>query len=123
MFKPYVGGGLGFAYVNVTNASSVQTGPGGIEHEIGGGQVINHFNSKTNASDYAFAGQFKLGLRAEVDKHWSAFAEYKYVYVDSTKFTFGNTNYPGTHAPTTNWQVNNDSMSFNTAVAGIEYSF
>lgn len=124
MFKPYVGGGIGLAYVRMTNATSYQTGPGGLELINGSGSdPVNHFNSKTRDSDVAFAAQAKVGLRAEFDSHWSAFAEYRYLRVASSDFTFGDTSYPGDHVATSSWKLKNDSMDFHMGLAGISYAF
>jgi opacity protein-like surface antigen len=126
--KPYVGAGIGFAYINQTGATSLQTSPAtsGSPYELvsGGTDPVNHFNSRTHASDYALAAQAKLGLRAEFDKHWSAFAEYRYLYVDSAEYTFGSTSYmPTGHSPTSNWTVKSDFMDFHTGLVGVDYSF
>jgi len=124
MFKPYVGAGIGLAYIRMTSATSYQTGPGGQELINGAGSgPVNHFNSKTHDSDVAFASQAKVGVRAEIDSHWSAFAEYRYLRVASSSFTFGDTNYPGFHVETSDWKVKNDSMDFHVGIAGIEYAF
>lgn len=132
IYKPYVGGGLGFVVIDNTGAHSYQTepaagsGPYQGQYEVStldNTQIINHFNSKTRATDYAFAAQAKVGLRAEIDKHWSGFAEYRYLWVDSTDFTFGNTNYVGGHSPTSAWTVKNDSMGFHNGLVGLEYAF
>ena len=126
MFKPYIGAGLGLAVVRMTGATSYQTNPHGDPYEVTSDpshEIVNHFNSKTTANDFAFAGQIKLGVRAEINKHVSAFAEYRYLYVDSTDFTFGSTVYPGGHSPTDNWNVKNDSMGLHNGLVGIEYAF
>lgn len=129
MFKPYAGVGIGLALVNMTSASSLQTNPlldgssatAGCETTVGGG-CVNHFNSKTKSSDYALAGQVKLGLRAEVNKNVSAFVEYRYLHIDSTEFTYGSTVYAD-HPPTDNWNYKNSSMDFHDGLIGIAYAF
>jgi opacity protein-like surface antigen len=125
MFKPYVGAGLGMALVRMTGATSYQTNPHGEPYEVTSNteEVVNYFNSKTKANDFALAGQIKLGIRAEISKHVSAFAEYRYLYVDSTDFTFGSTVYPGGHSPTDNWNVKNNSMGLHNGLVGVQYSF
>ena len=126
MFKPYVGGGLGFAVINMNSASSFQTSPSANPNfEMSGGvngTPVNHFNSNTSAYDVGFASQVKLGLRADLDKNWSAFVEYRYLHINSTEYTFGSTVYPD-HSATDNWNYKSGSMDFNNALAGVEYAF
>lgn len=124
--KPYIGAGVGLAFVNMRNAVSQQTGPGSLEM----GQVtadsasvpINHFNSRDNASDIAFAVQVKGGARLQVSDRVSLFAEYRFVRLAATDYTFGSTVYY-THAPTDNWVVRNGVMNLHNAVAGIRFGF
>jgi hypothetical protein len=116
---PYFGGGIGGATLSVSGASSEQLTPA----ETG----LNHFNTNPNASGSAFAASAKAGLRAEVYNHFSLFAEYRYLFINSSSYSFGNTNgasqgYPN-HNVTTPWNVNLGSQNYNMAVAGFEYSF
>ena len=123
IFKPYVGAGVGLALINMNSAVSYQTNPSGpIEQTSDTHENVNHFNSKTHSTDYAFAGQLKLGVRAEITKNVYAFAEYRYLYVSSTDYTFGSTVYTG-HAPTDNWNVKNESMGLHNGLVGVEYAF
>ncbi|MEW6545068.1 MAG: hypothetical protein AB1411_15850 [Nitrospirota bacterium] len=111
---PYIGGGVGTAFVSVSGAESFQVNPA----EPG----INHFNSKPDASSWSFAAQAKTGFRTEIDERWSVFAEYRFLYLAPTSYTFGATEY-STHVPTTQWNVHFGGMFYNIAVAGLGYSF
>ena len=124
IFKPYVGAGLGLAYINMSSAKSYQTGPGGVELINGAGTgPVNHFNSEKHDADVAFAEQAKVGIRAEIDSHWSAFAEYRYLHVESSQYKFGSTDYPGYHVETSHWKVENDGMNLHAGLVGIQYAF
>ncbi len=124
VLKPYVGAGLGLAYIHMTHAKSYQTGPGGIELIDGpDSDPVNHFNADRHDAYVAFAEQAKLGVRAEFDAHWSAFAEYRYLHVESSNFKFGNTDYPGHHVETSHWKVQNDGMNLHAGLIGLEYAF
>ncbi|QSR89286.1 hypothetical protein IT6_03105 [Methylacidiphilum caldifontis] len=111
---PYVGGGVGAAIISVSGADSEQDTP----PEPG----INHFNSHTSASDWNLAVNAKAGLRFDITKRLWAFLEYRFLFIDSTNYTFGSTVYP-THVPTTPWNVHFGEMFFQLGVAGIGYSF
>lgn len=111
---PYFGAGIGAAILSFSNANSVQVSPA----EPG----INHFNSNPNASSWAFAAQAKAGLRFNLSEHGRLFAEYRFLYLSSTDYTFGSTVYP-THIPTTKWKVNFASMHYNMGAIGFEYDF
>lgn len=111
---PYIGGGVGAAFVSISGADSLQLNtpePG-----------INHFNSNPNASSWGLAAQAKVGFRVEIDKRWWFFTEYRFLYVSPTDYTFGSTVYP-THVPTTQWNVHSGGMFYNLGVAGLGFSF
>lgn len=110
---PYVGVGAGVAVVSIKGSSSDNPSEPG----------INHFNSDPDASDTALALQFKAGLKGEVAKNLFLFAEYRYLSIDSTRYTFGATDYPGLHLPTKEWDVRMGRKSFNLFVAGLQYKF
>lgn len=117
---PYVGAGVGGATMNMNNATSEQINP----PEPG----LNHFNSNPNASGSALAVTAKAGLRGEIAEHISLFAEYRYVYLGSTDYTFGQTIGAGSaccpnHVPTTNWAVSTGGQNYSLGVAGLEYRF
>ena len=124
--KPYIGAGVGLAMVDMRNAVSLQTGPGGTEtgRVAAGGDVveINHFNSRDHANDLTFAVQVKGGVRYQVSKRVSLFAEYRLVHLATTAFTYGSTVY-STHAPTNNWVVQNGAMNLSNGLVGIRYGF
>ena len=124
--KPYVGAGVGLAFVNMRDAVSQQTGPGGTETgqvSVGGAVVpINHFNSRDRASDITFAVQAKAGVRYQLSNRVSLFAEYRLIRLASTEYTYGSTVYY-THAPTDNWIVKNGAMNLHNGLVGIRYGF
>jgi len=111
---PYVGGGIGAAAVKLSGADSLQVNP----PEFG----VNHFNSGTDSSNWGFAAQVKTGVRFPLSERCWLFAEYRYLYVSSTTYSFGPTVYP-THAPTTPWTVHFGDMSNHMGVGGIGFSF
>jgi opacity protein-like surface antigen len=117
---PYVGAGVGGATMNINNANSEQLNP----PEPG----LNHYNSNPNASSSALAVTAKAGLRGEIAEHLSLFAEYRYVYLGSSDYTFGSTIGAVSaccpnHVPTTNWNVSSGAQNYSLGVAGIEYRF
>ncbi len=111
--KPYVGAGAGVAFVSIKGSDSANPSEPG----------INHFNSDPDASDSAFAMQIKAGVKAQVNKNLSLFTEYRYVSVDSTRYSFGATDYPGVHLPTAPWRVDMGRQKYNLFVAGLQYRF
>lgn len=111
---PYVGIGAGGAYVSVQGATSAQESPA----EPG----VNHFNSDPDGNDLTLAAQGKLGLGINFMDNWRFFAEYRCLFLNSTNYTFGSTQYP-THVETTNWNVSVGDMIFNTGAVGLEYDF
>jgi opacity protein-like surface antigen len=117
---PYIGGGIGGAITSLSGANSTQTQGG--EHTPYESNT-NHFNSNTNASGSAFAAQAKAGIRAEIIDHVSVFAEYRYLHVTESNYTFGSTEYGNQHAQTSNWNVGLGSMNFHTGVFGMRYEF
>lgn len=111
-FSPYVGGGIGVAKIFIRNAESIQISP----PEFG----INHFNSKPNDSDWAFAAQLKTGLRYNVCERVHLFGEYRFLYLDSSRYIFGSTVYPS-HAPTSTWNVEVKNICYNAFVLGLQF--
>ena len=83
---------------------------------------INHFNSNPNASCWGFAAQAKVGVRFHLAEQCYVFAEYRYLYVGATTYTFGSTQFPG-HPPTTPWTVRFGDVSSHLGVGGIVFSF
>jgi len=110
--SPYVGGGLGAARISLYKADSLQVDP--LE------EGINHFNSDRDDSSWAFAAQAKAGLRYNFCRLFHVFVEYRYLYVDSSNYIFGATNYP-THVPTSPWNVKLKSTHFNAFAAGVQF--
>jgi predicted porin len=68
-----------------------------------------------------FAGQIKLGLAYNFNKYLSVFADYRWLYIASTDFTFGSTVFPG-HAETSSWQVTLDAQRYNLGTIGVRFS-
>lgn len=111
-FSPYVGGGIGAARISLHKADSFQVEP----VEAG----INHFNSRRNDSSWAFAAQAKVGLRYNFCESFHLFAEYRYLYVDSSNYIFGSTNYR-THPPTSPWNVKIKNIHHNAFAIGLQF--
>lgn len=111
-FSPYVGGGIGVANMFIRKAKSLQVSP----LEAG----VNHFNSKRSDSAWAFAAQAKTGLQYKFCDRFHIFAEYRFLFVDSSKYDFGSTVYPN-HAPTSTWNVKVNNMWYNAFVLGIQF--
>lgn len=112
-FYPYLGIGIGVADLSIRNANSTQIVP----FEPG----VNHFNSDPSDSDWAFAAQGKAGLSFKIASNWRLIAEYRLLYIASSNYTFGSTQY-STHVATTNWNVSLGHMFYNMGDLGIEYS-
>jgi opacity protein-like surface antigen len=111
---PYVGAGVGVACVSINGADSPQV----IPPEPG----VNHFNSNPDSSSWGFAAQAKAGVRFCVSERCYLFTEYRLLYVGSTDFSFGSTDYP-THVPTTPWTVNFGDTYHHLGVAGVGFHF
>lgn len=110
---PYVGAGAGLARLSVKGSDSANPSEPG----------INHFNSDPDASDTAFAMQFKVGLKAKASRRVRLFAEYRHLSIEATRYTFGSTDYPGLHLPTRTWDVGLGRQNYNLFVAGLQYRF
>lgn len=109
---PYVGGGLGATRLEFSKADSLQVEP--VE------DGINHFNSNRSDSTWAFAAQVKAGLRFNFCEKFHVFAEYRYLFVDSSNYIFGATNYT-THVPTSPWNVRVKDMNYNAFAIGFQF--
>lgn len=109
---PYVGAGVGATRLSLHGAKSIQVRP--VE------RGINHFNSRTDDSSWAFAAQIKTGLRYDICERFHLFGEYRYLYVDSSNYIFGSTVYPE-HAHTTPWNVKIKSIHYNAFALGVQY--
>lgn len=113
-FTPYVGIGIGSGVESISNATSTQVDPPE--------ENINHYNSDGDSTAVAFAVQPKIGARFNLTDHIHIFAEYRYLYLSDTSYTFGSTVYP-THAETSPWDTKIDSQHYNMGVIGAELSF
>lgn len=110
--SPYVGGGVGFARICITHANSLQVSP-----EEGG---INHFNADRSDFDWTFAAQVKAGLRYQLCGRFHLFGEYRFSYVDSSRYVFGSAVYP-THPSTSPWNVNMGRTCNNAFAIGLQF--
>lgn len=110
---PYIGFGAGVAFVSIDGSNSTNPSEPG----------VNHFNSAPDASDRALALQLKVGIKAEVYKHTYLLLEYRYLSIEPTRYSFGSTDYPGVHLPTTTWDVNLGRQEYNLFTVGLQYKF
>ena len=110
---PYVGLGAGYGAVFIDGSNSTNPSEPG----------INHFNSEPDASSGGLALQAKIGVRALISSSWSVFTEFRHIYIGSTEYTFGETDYPGEHLPTTKWNVDLGEQNYNLWVSGLSYNF
>lgn len=111
---PYVGLGVGTAAITMHGANSAQIAPA----EPG----INHFNSSPDSSCWGFAAQTKVGLQVQLTDRCYLFSEYRFLYIGSTTYTFGSTQYP-IHIATTPWTVHLGDMFNHIGVGGIGFRF
>ncbi len=111
-FSPYVGGGVGVANIFIRHADSLQVSP----PEVG----VNHFNSDRSDSSWAFAAQAKAGLRYNICDRVHLFGEYRFLYVDTSRYIFGGTITP-THAPTSPWNVEIKNICYNGFAFGLQF--
>lgn len=112
--SPYLGFGLGVGFVSIHDANSLQIDP--LE------PTFNHFNSNTNDFNTLFTTGAKAGLRYRFFKHYRLSAEYRFLYLTSSNFTFGSTNYPD-HVVTSPWLVRLSGMCYNAVTLGIDFIF
>lgn len=111
-FSPYIGAGIGATRISIHDAKSLQVAP----VELG----INHFNSHQSDSTWTFAAQAKAGLRYNICSSFHIFGEYRYLYVDVSKYILGSTVYP-THAHTSEWNIKLKNIHYNAFAFGIQY--
>lgn len=113
-FTPYIGGGIGATRISLHNADSFQAVPLQVD--------INHFNSDRNDSSWAFAAQAKAGVRYNFCEVFHIFAEYRYLFVDSSNYIFGSTNYTTPpHVPTSAWNVKLKNFNYNAFAIGVQF--
>lgn len=111
-FSPYVGAGIGAANIDISKASSVQVSP----PEFG----VNHFDSDRSDTAWTFAAQVKAGVRFNFCERFHIFAEYRYLYTESSRFLLGSTIAPG-HVPTSTWDIDMKSLNYNAYALGIQF--
>ena len=112
--SPYVGVGVGVGFVSIHDANSSQISP----PEPG----INHFNNDRSEYTSLFATEAKAGLRYRFFKHYRISAEYRFIYLTTSNFTFGSTSYP-THVPTSPWMVKLGGLAYNGVTLGFDFIF
>lgn len=112
-WRPYVGAGIGAAVASISQADSLQITPLEVD--------VNHYNGNPSDTVAAFAAQTKIGLNFAFSEHLSAFAEYRWLYIANTNYTFGSTVYP-THTPTSSWNANIGSQYYNLGAGGIRFT-
>lgn len=110
-FVPYIGIGCGAANIRIRKATSTQVSPP---------EAANHFNSRRSDGTWAFAAQGKTGLRYRVYGDLSIFGEYRFLYVDSSRFKFGSTIYPD-HVATSPWNIDMKSTIYNAYTLGVRF--
>lgn len=113
-FSPYISGGVGATRLSIRNATSLQTAP----PEAG----INHFDSDRSDTTWTFAGQVKAGLRYNFCQSFHLFAEYRYLFVDCSRFVLGSTVAPG-HATTSPWDVKVHNIHNNAFVVAFSTTY
>lgn len=111
-FSPYLGLGLGAVHLSISKANSLQVNP----LEAG----VNHFNTLRNDATWAFAGQVKAGVRYNIYGSLHVFGEYRYLFVDSSKYILGSTLYPN-HVHTSEWNIRIKNNSYNAFAFGVQY--
>lgn len=111
-FSPYIGVGIGASRISLNNAKSFQAAP--LEEDI------NHFNTRKNDSAWTFAAQAKAGLRYNFCNIVHLFAEYRYVFIDSSNYILGATSVPG-HPVTSPWNFKVHNVNYNAAVIGVQF--
>lgn len=111
-FTPYIGAGVGVANICIHKAKSEQVAP----PELG----VNHFDSDRTDTTWAFAAQAKAGIRYNFCERFHIFAEYRFLYIDHSRFLFGSTIAEG-HAPTSTWNVDMKHQYNNAYAIGIQF--
>lgn len=111
---PYLGFGAGPAFSSISSARSLQISP--IE------EGVEHFNTSRSDKTVGMAAQVKLGVRYKLNPKVKAFAEYRYLYLSQTQYTFGSTAYPG-HPVTSPWTVKVMPQHYNMGIVGLDFSF
>lgn len=56
----------------------------------------------------------------KICQRFHIFAEYRFLFIDKSRFNFGSTVFPG-HAATTTWDVDVKDMWYNAFVIGIQF--
>lgn len=112
-FLPYAGAGAGYGVVFVDGSNSTNPSEPG----------INHFNAEPDAFGGGLALQAKIGVRAKVSSNLAIFTEFRHVSISPTDYTFGETDYPGDHPPTTKWNIDLGQQNYNLWVTGVNWQY
>lgn len=110
---PYAGVGAGYGAVFIDGSNSTNPSEPG----------INHFNSQPDASSGGLALQAKIGMKAGISSSWTVFTEYRHIHIAATDYTFGDTDYPEEHLPTTKWSVDLGEQNYDLWVLGVSFRF
>jgi len=111
-FHPYLGAGVGAAFVATSGAESVQLTPEKSN--------LNNYASKSSSSDWAFATQAKLGLSLDVSSSSSIFAEYRFLYLAPSQYTLGSTKNQSNVA-SSSWDIHMGGLYSNMGTLGVRY--
>lgn len=111
-FKPYIGLGIGSAILSISGANATQISPSEPN--------LNHFNSDPNDKAIAFAAQPKIGISYNLNSNASIFAEYRFLYLSETNYTFGST-VVDTHVATAPWLVKMKPQYYNMGTVGVNF--
>jgi hypothetical protein len=112
-FHLYFGGGLGASFVSISRAHFNQINLG--ERDM------SHFDSKGNANEWAFAGQGKGGFSFDMTARLRVFAEYRFLYIAPTDYTFRSKKLPH-HSPPIKRNIRFDRLIYNMGAAGFEFN-
>ncbi len=116
--------GVGFSAVTLKDAESKQSSPApavpGFETTMdNGGDVVNHFNSRPNASCNVPFGQLRIGGQIQLTNCMAMQIDARSIYRGQGNYNFGSTIYSD-HAPTNNWEYTIEkgmSHSVNVGIA------
>lgn len=111
-WHPYLGFGIGSAVISIKNANALQLTP----FEPG----INHYSSDPNDGTAVFAAQPKVGIAWDISPKAHLFAEYRFLYLSDSRYTFGSAVYTS-HVATSNWQAKIGSQYYNFGTIGLTY--
>lgn len=100
-FRPYIGMGIGFAYLNSSNGS-LTAPPAGL--------------SNADDTDVVLAAQGIAGLEVCLTENWALFGEYKFLYLNDASFSYSTT-------PAGGYNEDYNYIGHNIVSAGVRYYF